>query len=221
MPPPSAGATLPPAPRNATPPGAFRMIAIATAVVAVVVGGLAAASPSFQRTLRHAVLGRKAGAVLVVESIPAGARVFINGSDTGKKTPLTAENIESEIVHDIRLEREGSEAITSTVSLVAGTEKTVLLTFADAVVKANVSSKPEEATLKVNGRKLGFTPFTAWLNVGETSSVTVEKIGYHTWSQAVTPVAGQPLELNAELEKTDELKAVEEAEAAARRAMGR
>jgi hypothetical protein len=37
----------------------------------------------------------------------------------------------------------------------------------------------------------------------------------------VTPVAGQPMELTAELEKTEELKAAEAAEAAARRAMGR
>jgi hypothetical protein len=218
---PTAGTTMPPAPKSARPPGSTRTVAIAVAVIAVVLGGLAALSPSFQRTLRHAIVGRKAGAVLVVESIPSGAQVFIDGSDTGKKTPLTAENIESEIVHDIRLEREGSAAVTSTVSLVAGTEKTVLLTFPDAVVEATVASEPEDATLKVNGRKLGFTPFTAWLNVGETSSVTVEKVGYHTWSKAVTPVAGQPMELTAELEKTEELKAAEAAEAAARRAMGR
>jgi hypothetical protein len=124
-------------------------------------------------------------------------------------------------VHQIRLERAGSAAITSTVALVAGTEKTVLLTFPDAVVKTRVTSEPTEATLLVDGRKLGFTPFDAWLRVGETSTVTIEKIGYVPWKKTLTPVAGERLELSATLEKTEELKAVEAAEAKAREAMER
>jgi len=159
--------------------------------------------------------------VLVVESIPKGARVVLDGVDTQRATPLTAENIESDVTHTIRLEREGSAAVTGTVSLAADTEKTVTLTFPDAVVEAKVASVPEDATLIVGGRKLGFTPFTTWLNVGQTSTLTVQKVGYVTWKKAITPEPGSPIEVRAVLEKTEELRAAEAAEAAARRAMGR
>jgi len=203
-----------------SPPKA-RTLALVALALAVGVGGAATLSRDVRRTLRHAIVGRKPGAVLVIESIPKGARVVLDGVDTQRATPLTAENIESDVTHTIRLEREGSAAVTGTVSLAADTEKTVTLTFPDAVVEAKVASVPEDATLIVGGRKLGFTPFTTWLNVGQTSTLTVQKVGYVTWKKAITPEPGSPIEVRAVLEKTEELRAAEAAEAAARRAMGR
>ncbi|NJK88981.1 MAG: PEGA domain-containing protein [Myxococcales bacterium] len=171
--------------------------------------------------LRHAVMGRKAGATLIVESMPRGASVFIDGVDTGRKTPMTAENIESEVRHTLRLERPGSPSVTSTVSLVSGTEHTVSLSFPDAVVKAMLKSSPDEATVLVNGRKLGFTPSEAWLNVGETSKIAFEKVGYVTLEKELTPSQGDRIDLTVELEMTEELRLAEESEAEARRAMQR
>ena len=165
--------------------------------------------------LRSAVLGRKPGATLQLSSLPPGAKVYLDDQDTGRTTPVTIENVESEIVHDVRLELEGEPALTSTVALVAGTEKSLDLVFPGAIVNLSVKTEPEEAELWMDGRKTSFTPATLDLRVGQPVSLEVRKLGYVSWVKTVTPQRGQDLAYDLTLDKTPELIAQEEAEKAA------
>ncbi len=219
----STAAPKPPSPVAATDAARRRpsMVGAAAGGLSLILVLVIGLNDGCRTRLRHAIVGRKPGGTLVIESIPKGADVVLNGSPIGRTTPVTAENIESELEHHIELRLAGHTAVTSTVVLEAGTAKTVTLTFPDAVVEASVASVPEDATLLVDGRKLGFTPASAWLEVGKPAVLRVEAHGYVAWEREIVPVARQPLDLNVELEKTDELKAAEAAEAASRRAMGR
>lgn len=164
------------------------------------------------RKLRTAFLGRKPGATLTVESIPPGARLFLDEEDTGRTTPVTIENVESELVHDVRLELSGEPPVTSTVTLTAGAKKTLNLYFPNAVVNLSVKAVPEGSELWMNGRQVALTPASLTLRVGEPTELEVKRLGYIPWTKTVTPAKGNELDYALELEKTEELKAAEAAE---------
>ncbi|MGF1510940.1 MAG: PEGA domain-containing protein [Myxococcota bacterium] len=155
----------------------------------------------FRQQLRYAVIGKAPGAILVLESVPPGAEVNLNGSRTGRRTPVTIDNIESGVVHDIELELAGQPSLTATVSLDAGASRTVTLTFPGAVVKTRITSDPTEAVVSLNGRRANFTPTELLLRVGESATLKVEKTGYLDWEKKVMPEPNTPLSFDVRLEK--------------------
>jgi hypothetical protein len=196
-PPASGGAAAgPPSGRRSIP----RPLLLALPVLGLLVL-VATTSAGLRRGLRHAVLGRKPGAVLVIESMPPGAQVELDGASTGRVTPLTVNNIESEIVHQVRLRLGDEGTVSATVALTAGVTKTLTLAFPRAIVTARFSSRPEEALVSVDGRKANFTPTELMLRVGEPTTLEVTKAGYLPWKQTVVPEQGTPLQFDVELER--------------------
>jgi len=169
------------------------------------------------RYLRYAVLGQKPGGTITIESVPTGAHVFIDGEDTGKKTPIVIASLESEVVHEVRLELPGEEPQTSTVSIAAAERRTVSLIIESAMVDLRVKSDPDKADVSINGRPVAFTPCTAPVRVGQPMTLRVSKVGYKDHEQQITPVRGQPIDLMLTLAKTDELLAAEAEEAEIRK----
>lgn len=226
--PPTSVPTVPPGPARPAAAGSsggggskkVLLAAAAAAILAALLSIGAAVSPGFRTGLRHAFIGRHEGALLVIESLPPGAQVTLDGQDTGRKTPLTVENLESQIQHDIRLTLEDFAPVTSTLTLAGGEKRTLLLPFPDAVVKAQIATVPDEAMVIVNGKRQEYTPTTVMLTVGDESTIQVEKMGYVTWEKTLTPEAFQDLNFELELEKTEELKRQEALEEKARRAAG-
>jgi serine/threonine protein kinase len=161
------------------------------------------------RKLRAAVLGRKAGANLTVESIPPGAKVILDDEDTGRTTPVTIENVESEDVHELRLELSGEQAVTATVALVAGTKRTVNLLFPGAVVNLSVKTEPQGCELYMDDRQVALTPASLTLRVDKPVKVDLKRVGYLPWTQLVTPKRGEDVTLEVNLEKSPELLAQE------------
>ncbi|MEM1022288.1 MAG: PEGA domain-containing protein [Myxococcota bacterium] len=192
------------------------MVAALGAILILVIAALV--SPAVRRGLRHAVIGRNPGATLVVESIPSGADVTLNGYATGRKTPFMVENIESGIIHRVELLRPGSETQTATVSLVPGSKHKLNLFFPDAAVRAVIRSNPAEATLLVNGEKADLTPAEVILKVGEETTLAIEQLGYVRWEKKLQPAPNDRIELDVQLEKTEELKAQEAMIEAAKKA---
>lgn len=167
------------------------------------------------RKMRQAILGRKPGATLTLESIPPGATLVLDDEDTGRTTPVTIENVESELVHRVRLELSGEPAVTATVALKAGSKRTLSLTFPNSIVNLSVKSTPEGSELWMDGRQVALTPAALTLRVEQLAQLEVRRIGYVTWTEALTPKRGQDTELDIVLEKTPELIAAEAAEKAA------
>jgi serine/threonine protein kinase len=174
--------------------------------IALIALGILFAIPSTRRYARYAVVGRKPGAILVVESIPAGAKLIVDGEDEGSKTPVTVQNIESEVTHELRLELEGQEARTTTIALKAGEKRSISILFPHAVVKLNVTSVPDGSDVILNGKKVAFTPAELLMRVGEEQKLTVTRIGYLPYEKTFTPESGKDVPEHAVLEKSQELK---------------
>lgn len=193
------------------------LIAFVVMLIVGVLGvGVAYASGgTIWQKLRIAFIGRKAGAVLTVESIPTGAELFLDGVATGRKTPVTMENIESQIEHEIKAVFEGKSQSES-ITLEAGQKHTMQLLFPDAVVRLKIASTPEGAELFMNDKPAKvFTPASLTLRTKEETKLELRKVGYINWTQTLTPKPGEDVDLNIKLEKSEELKAAEAAEAEA------
>lgn len=86
-------------------------------VLAVVLAGCFPQSPSFGR--------------VSVESDPPGAKIFLDGRDTGRTTPATLDNVAAG-AHQIRLELEGYQSVTRSVNVPRNQTVTVSVTLEPA-----------------------------------------------------------------------------------------
>ncbi len=170
------------------------------------------------RKLREAFVGRNPGGALTIESIPPGAFVTLDDERTGKRTPLTIENLESVVTHYIELELEGEEPVTSTVAVQAGGKRTMNLIFPGAVVNLSVKTVPESAELWMDGNNVALTPTSMSVRTNKETRIEIKKLGYVPFEKTITPERGGPVALDVTLEKTPELIAQEAAEAEALKA---
>lgn len=171
------------------------------------------------RKLREAFVGRNPGGTLTIESIPPGAFVTLDDEATEKKTPLTIENLESQVTHFIELTLPGEKTVTSTLAITAGQKKTLNLVFEGAVVSLAVKSEPEGAELWLDGNNVAFTPTSLSVRTDKEVKVEVKKLGYLPFEKTLTPQRGSPVEMSVLLEKSPELLEQEAMEAAALKAM--
>lgn len=167
------------------------------------------------RKLRAAVVGRKPGGALTIESIPKGATVTVDDENTGRKTPVTIDNFESEVIHTLALDLPGEPTETSTVTILAGQKKTVTILFKNAVVDFSVKTDPPGADLYLDGRSVALTPTSLSLLTGKEVAVKITKLGYLPVEQKLVPEPNKAIKLDLVLEKSEEMKAAEAAEAAA------
>jgi len=140
---------------------------------------------------------------LVVESMPNGARIFINGEDTGRNTKYEFKGLEKGDSQTIKLTLPGHEPMTTNVSLdgpsdghgVIRVYKTIKLVPEKRSL--TIVTKPTGALLTVDGVELGETPQT--LNGIENRvgplKFTLEKSGY----KSVNQIRPWPLKPDGEL----------------------
>ena len=167
------------------------------------------------RLVRLAVIGRKPGGTLILETLPAGAHVTLDDEDTGQKTPMTMENLESEVTHTLVLRLDENVVRTTTISILANRKRTLRVVFPEAVARVRVKTEPPEANVFVDDRAVALSPASLTLRAGRVTQVRVEKTGYVPFTWRVEPQAGDNDTLEQTLEKTEELKAAEAEEAAA------
>jgi hypothetical protein len=189
-------------------------------IVLAIVCGFALSSEHNMRVVRNrlraAVIGRQPGGILVLDSLPQGARVTVDGEKTGKKTPLTIENFESGLEHEVTVELEGEGAVTSSVTIKPGQKRNVTLLFPDAVVDVTVKCDPPGAEVWIDRKSIGFAPDALGkVKAGQEINLRVTKVGYIDYVKTILPERKKPIALEIKLEKTEALIAQEAAEAAA------
>ncbi len=143
-----------------------------------------------------AIVLEEADARLLVNSIPRGANVLVNGRYRGQ-APLTLD-LEPDVSYEIGLSRAGYGSTSRTVRLQSAASETITvdLTARTGTVTVNVS--PPDAVVTVGGRSQG--PGSTTLRLSSAPHrITVSKPGYETWTRTVTPRPGYPQTLNASL----------------------
>jgi serine/threonine protein kinase len=104
---------------------------------------------------------------LEVNSVPFGARVIINGKDTGKVTPAVIEGLRPGTAQELELTKRGHETYRETVSQSGGGTKRVDATLNMLFGKLTINSKPW-AFVHIEGENKGMTPLAGLeLPVGE------------------------------------------------------
>jgi len=157
--------------------------------------GAITVEPNVARELAHIVL-LESDARLLVNSIPRGANVMVNGRYRGQ-SPITLE-LSPDVNYQIGLSRAGYGSTTRQVRLqtAASASITVDLTARTGTVTINVS--PADATVYVDGRVQG--PGSTSLRLSSAPHrLEVRKDGYETWAKTVTPRPGYPQTITAQL----------------------
>jgi TonB family protein len=143
-------------------------------------------------------VGVKSG-VVRVESMPAGAAVFLDGRSVGQ-TPMDIHDVAVAAPHEVKVELEGYATVTESVMLTAESPRTVvtktLTRTAPATGTVDVTSTPAGATVKIDGTSVGITPLRGHkINVG-THRVEVSAEGYEPAAERIKVTEGARATVN-------------------------
>ena len=129
-----------------------------------------------------------------VSSTPTGARIYLDGTDTGYITPRTLSGV-SAGSHTVRCSMTGYTDTSQTVTVIAGRTSTVRLTLthqAPVTGSVSVSSTPTGARIYLDGTDTGYiTPRTLAGVPAGSHTVSCSMTGYTDTSQTVTVIAGR------------------------------
>jgi hypothetical protein len=180
--------------------------------------GGAAAQPEPAATVNPGIAGR-----LLVQSTPAGARVFVDGLERGR-TPATVLDLPRG-PHRLRLARAGYAAEDRRIVVTAARSTqsvTVELKRPAAIAPAagrppapprpatpdtftetalSVDSRPGGARVFIDGKLVGTTPISVPQVGAGAHAIRLERDGYRRWSSSVRMVAGERNRVTASLDK--------------------
>ena len=145
-----------------------------------------------------AILQEVKGTV-TINSNPAGALILIDGQNAGT-TPETITDITAG-VHLVEVSIEGYEDWSESINVVTDKEYAMTASLNEKTGFINVTSEPANATIFLNGNKVGSTPETIEnLKLG-FHQVEVIMDGYEKWSSSVEVTAEKQSTVTALLQK--------------------
>ena len=137
-----------------------------------------------------------ANARLLVNSIPRGANVTVNGRYRGQ-SPITLD-LAPGINYDIGLSKAGYGMSSRKVRLEAAASDSITVDLTARTGTLTVNVQPADATVYVDGRARGSGNTTVRLS-SAPHRIEVRKTGYESWSRTVTPRPGYPQTMSARL----------------------
>ena len=135
-----------------------------------------------------------------ISSTPAGARVFLDGSDLDVKTPAIVKvpSGEREILIRLKGYKDHRERLLS----VAGKDRTLApIELIKADVLLEMTSRPTNASVIVNGSYSGQTPTNLALRSDQKQEIKILKTGYAQYLRTLSLNSGQTERVHAELSK--------------------
>jgi formylglycine-generating enzyme required for sulfatase activity len=137
-----------------------------------------------------------ANAKLLVNSIPRGANVTVDGRYRGQ-SPITL-SLSPGVDYRIGLSKAGYGATSRQVRLQAAASDSISVDLSARTGTVTVNVQPADANVYVDGRAQG--PGAATLRLSSAPHrIEVRKTGYETWSRTVTPRPGYPQTVTANL----------------------
>jgi formylglycine-generating enzyme required for sulfatase activity len=158
--------------------------------------GTVVAEPNVPQALPLVVL-QPADARLMVNTIPRGANVTVNGRYRGQ-SPLTL-SLSPDIDYEIGLSKAGYGVTRRNLRLESNASESITVDMSARLGTVTVVVNPDDATVYVDGRARGKGKTTVRLS-SAPHSVEVRRPGYVSWKRTVTPRPGYPQTLNASLQ---------------------
>jgi len=113
-----------------------------------------------------------------LDSIPSGARVFVNGAETELRTPVTLSTEAS-----VRLRQAFYED--RVVDFSEAAEGSLMVEMKPKLGWLNIDSTPPSADVFIDGRALGLTPLTRRVEMVGEHMINIDLPGYHGESRVI------------------------------------
>ncbi len=146
-----------------------------------------------------------------VVSEPSGADIFLDGRNTGEKTPTVLADIRIGETHSIRITKHGHLGFVQSITL--NDDKTETITAKLAIdesmipvtTTASISSSPSGVKIYLNEGNTGLsTPATVKsLEIGKTYTFLLKKDGYQIFSKTIKIADAKGLEIYAAMSKVE------------------
>ena len=137
-----------------------------------------------------------ADARLLVNTIPRGANVTVNGRYRGQ-SPISI-SLTPDIDYEIGMSKAGYGVTSRKLRLESNASESITVDLSARVGTITVSVVPDDATIYVDGRARGTGKTTVRLS-SEPHRIEVKRRGFRSWSRTVTPRPGYPQSITAEL----------------------
>jgi formylglycine-generating enzyme required for sulfatase activity len=158
--------------------------------------GTVVAEPNVAQTLPTITL-QPADARLIVNTIPRGANVTVNGRYRGQ-SPMTL-SLTPDVDYEIGLSKAGYGVTTRSLRLASNASEAITVDLSARLGTVTVVVSPADATVYVDGRARGKGKTTVRLS-SVPHSIEVRRGGYASWKRTVTPRPGYPQTLTATLQ---------------------
>ncbi len=164
--------------------------------------GNVVAEPNVDQTLATIVL-QPADAKLLVNSIPRGANVTVNGRYRGQ-SPVTLA-LSPGVDYRIGLSKAGYGITSRQVRLQSAASDSITVDLTARTGTLTVNVYPSDATVYVDGRARGSGTTTLRLS-SAPHRIEVRKAGYERWSRTITPRPGYPQTTTARLRSLEAMQ---------------
>ncbi|MBT5307422.1 MAG: PEGA domain-containing protein, partial [Candidatus Scalindua sp.] len=133
-----------------------------------------------------------------IESDPADAITLLDGNDVGV-TPVSLTGIKIG-TYDVELQKEGYVSYKKTIRIKAGKVNSLTAKLMEMTGSININSKPSNAVVIVNGKKIGNTPANITDLAAGKYQLEVMMDCYETWSESVNIDPGKESTVTTELQ---------------------
>lgn len=141
-----------------------------------------------------------ADARLIVNTIPRGANVTVNGRYRGQ-SPITL-SLAPEVDYDIGLSKAGYGVTRRSLRLESNASESITVDLSARLGTVTVNVSPDDSTVYVDGRARGKGKTTLRLT-STPHSIEVRRQGHVSWRRTVTPRPGYPQTLSATLRSVE------------------
>lgn len=144
-----------------------------------------------------------ANARLLVNTIPRGANVTVNGRYRGQ-SPVNL-SLSPDINYQIGMSKAGYGAAERKIRLEAAASEEITVDLTARTGRVTVRSYPSDATVFVDGRQRGTGTVTVNLS-SAPHRIEVRRSGYESFSRSITPRPGYPQTVQIRLRSEEEIR---------------
>lgn len=144
-----------------------------------------------------------ANARLLVNTIPRGANVTVNGRYRGQ-SPVNL-SLSPDIEYQIGMSKAGYGAASRRIRLVAAASEEITVDLTARTGRVTVRAYPADATVYVDGRPHGSGTVTLELS-SAPHRIEVRREGYESFSRSITPRPGYPQTVQIRLRSLEEIR---------------